>query len=87
MATNREGPVPLPRGTMGDMLPHAGALVGRYPGWRSNPCDLPGGRGLQWHVRKSGGDEPRPLTVAGAAQAGAVPDGRGASASRLTVPT
>ena len=33
----------------------ASPLVGRYPGWRTNPCVLPEGDGLQWHVRKSRG--------------------------------
>jgi len=27
--------------------------VGRYPGWRNDPCDLPESASFQWCVRKS----------------------------------
>ena len=38
----------------GDMeLAEATPLVGRYPGWRGDPGDLPGGLSLQWHVHPS----------------------------------
>ena len=54
--------------------PRLWPLVGRYPGWWTNPGDLPEGRGLQWRVRRDRhaprGSDVAHLTVAGAAQAG-----------------
>lgn len=58
--------------------------VGRYPGWRNNPCSLPRWANIQWQSTRAEGVNPRPLTVAGTAQVGRTLQRACLSDSRLT---